>query len=299
MSDVVKNQNSVTNGAKAKGRIMKLTITTLIENHSDEERHLASEHGLSLFIEVDDYKILFDTGQSGAFLANADKLNIDLSTVQDVVISHGHYDHSGGFESLINAVGMVPKLIVGEGFFIPKYKKLSDDQYKFNGNLFDAEYIKKKQIPLRIVTEDITYLRDEIFLFKNFEQRTGFEQLNPNFYKEHNGRYLQDDFMDELVLGIITDKGLVLIVGCSHVGIINILKTIKKRIHLPIFAVIGGTHLVDADEERIRHTIDSFKEMDIRLVAVSHCTGEEGSKTIQKELKDCYIFNHTGNRIII
>ncbi len=121
---------------------MNFKITTLIENNPDENNFLLSEHGLSLYIETDEMKILFDTGQSGDFIENAEKLNVDLSDLKYVVLSHGHYDHSGGFRKLVDKVGNSYKLIVGEKFFNNKYKLIERDTYKYNGNSFDKEYIQ-------------------------------------------------------------------------------------------------------------------------------------------------------------
>lgn len=96
---------------------MSLRITTLIENNSDENNTLISEHGLSLYIEIDEIKILFDTGQSGDFIKNADKLKIDLNNLNYVILSHGHYDHSGRFRKLVENTKNSFKLIVGNRFF--------------------------------------------------------------------------------------------------------------------------------------------------------------------------------------
>ncbi|SEW44715.1 7,8-dihydropterin-6-yl-methyl-4-(beta-D-ribofuranosyl)aminobenzene 5'-phosphate synthase [[Clostridium] fimetarium] len=90
-----------------------------------------------------------------------------------------------------------------------------------------------------------------------------------------------------------------IIVGCSHIGIVNIMKTISERINIPIYAVIGGTHLIEADEVRMKKTIDAFNEMKIQLVAVSHCTGEEGICLISQEMKEQYLYNNTGKVIEI
>ena len=96
-----------------------------------------------------------------------------------------------------------------------------------------------------------------------------------------------------------TGKGLVVIVGCSHVGIVNILSSIYEKTGIPIYAVIGGTHLIEADELRMQKTIDAFRAMNIKFIAVSHCTGEEGIKRIQQEFSDEFIYNNTGNVIVI
>ena len=278
---------------------MGLTITTLIENNPDNKGQLLYEHGVSFLIETDGKRILFDTGQSGDFVQNAKVLNKDLNTLDFVIISHGHYDHSGGFRKLLDTVEKVPTIMVGEEFFQPKYKCVSDGDYKYIGNSFDAEFLSKHKIPFKKIVGTMEYLTDYLILFHHFLNRTDFEKRNRKFYIRENSSYIPDEFKDEIALGIVTKKGLVVIVGCSHVGVVNILKTISERVDMPIYAVIGGTHLIDADEVRMQKTIDALKDMKIQLVAVSHCTGEEGICCLRQELKECFLFNNTGNVIEI
>ncbi|MFA9465720.1 MAG: MBL fold metallo-hydrolase [Velocimicrobium sp.] len=276
---------------------MNVKITTLIENNPDDKGQLLYEHGLSLYIETDGVNILFDTGESGDFIKNAKYLNKDLNKLDYCIISHGHYDHSGGVEKLIREVDKFPPFIVGEEFFKPKYKTVDTLDYKFNGNSFDEGFIAKKQISLRKVKEDMIYLTDHIIVFHHFSRYTDYEKRNSRFYIKENAKYLPDYFNDEISLGIITEKGFVVIVGCSHVGIVNILKTISERVKLPIHAVIGGTHLIEADEFRMQQTIDAFKEMKLQLVAVSHCTGKEGIRLISEKMKEQFLYNNTGKVI--
>ena len=278
---------------------MDLRITTLIENNPDAQNKLCFEHGLSLLVEADGRRILFDTGQSGDFIKNAITLNQNLKDLDAVVISHGHYDHSGGFEKFVEEVGKTPQLIVGDEFFKPKYKIISENEYKFNGNSFDEEYISRNAIILKKVTEDTVYLTEHIVIFHHFKRSNDFEKMNSKFFLKENSAYIPDEFDDEISLGIVTKKGLVVIVGCSHVGVVNILITISERVKIPIYAVIGGTHLMEADQRRIRETIDALENMQIQFVAVSHCTGEEGIRWISQEFKGQYLFNNTGNVIEI
>jgi len=278
---------------------MELKITTLIENNPDDKGQLLHEHGLSLYIETDGKNILFDTGESGDFIKNSKSLNKNLDILDYCIISHGHYDHSGGVEKFISEVDKVPQFIVGEEFFKPKYKTVDVPRYKFNGNSFDEEFLIKKQIFLRKVKEDMINLTNHIIVFHHFSRYTDYEVRNSRFFIKENAEFIPDNFDDEISLGIITEKGLVVIVGCAHVGIVNILKTISKRVNIPIHAVIGGTHLIEADEFRIKKTMDAFKEMKIQLIAVSHCTGEEGIRLISEELKEQFLYNNTGKIIEI
>ena len=133
----------------------------------------------------------------------------------------------------------------------------------------------------------------------DFSIHTYYEKRNSRFYIKENDTYLPDDFDDEISLGIITQKGLVVIVGCSHIGVVNILKTISKKMDMPIYALVGGTHLIEADESRTAQTIKAFRQMDIRLLAVSHCTGKEGIRLISEQMKEQFFFNNTGKIIEI
>ena len=185
---------------------MSLKITTLIENNSDENNILLSEHGLSLYIETGEIKILFDTGKSGDFIKNAEKLKIDLSNLDYVILSHGHYDHSGGFRKLVENTKNSFKLIVGNGFFNKKYKLLESDEYKFNGNSFDEKFINMNDIYTKCIDQDSFNITEDVILFSNFERNTDFEVLNKKFYIKQNDEYMIDDFSDEIVLAIKLKK---------------------------------------------------------------------------------------------
>lgn len=274
---------------------MELQITTLIENMQDDRGELCAEHGLSLYIEFDGKKLLFDTGQTGDFLKNAEKLGKSVGAVDGMIVSHGHYDHSGGVIKMTEVLEKATPMYVGQEFFAPKYKKMEDGTYKYNGNPFDEEALSARKIILHKITEDITYLSERIVLFKNFKRTNDFEKLNPKFFIKTGEEYRQDDFRDEIALGLFTSKGLVLIVGCSHVGIVNILKHVTEKIGMPIWAVLGGTHLVEADEARLEKTNEAFRRYQVSQVAVSHCTGEQGIERMQEAFQSGFILNNTGN----
>lgn len=219
---------------------MNLKITTLIENKPDTNCELYYEHGLSLYIEADQTKILFDTGQSGAFIKNAELLKVDLNDLNYVLLSHGHYDHSGGVEKFANKFKKAYKLIVAEGFFNNKYK-ITEKGYKYNGNSFDEKFINENGISIKYIKEDIFYISENIMIFSNFTSNNDFELGNKKFFIKRGNKYTLDKFSDEIVLGIRIPKGLVVIVGCSHVGIVNILDTIMKRKGMPVYGIVGVT----------------------------------------------------------
>ncbi len=280
---------------------MSLKITTLIENMPDTEEKLAFEHGFSVLVEVDGKKILFDTGQSGSFTENAEVLGIDLSEVDAVVLSHGHYDHTGGVPALLKKLQKNTPIYIGKEFFMPKYKLLEDGSYKYNGNPFEPELLTGEDSLARVypVEADVTWISKKLVLFKNFRRVTGYEKVNPKFFVKTEQGYEQDLFVDEISLGILTEAGLVLLVGCSHVGIVNILEHVKQGLDIPVAAVLGGTHLVEAGEERLQKTVHALKEYGVKTIAVSHCTGEEGMELLEQEFHDEFVVNNTGNVLVV
>lgn len=274
---------------------MKFKMTTLVENTLGDNQLLKSEHGLSLYLETDGLRILFDTGQSDKFIKNAEQLNCNLNEVDYVIISHGHYDHSGGFVKLVEYMNPTFNLMLGNTFFRRKYKKLANGEYKFIGNTFDEAFLEENNILVRYISADVVYLTENVLIFSNFKSDNNIEKLNADLVIRENNDYMIDDFSDEIVLGIKTDKGLIIILGCSHVGVINILESIVEKTKMNIYGVIGGTHLVNADESRINKTIKFFKEMNIQWLGVSHCTGKNAEELMIKEFKEEFFYNNTGN----
>lgn len=272
-----------------------MKITTLIENNSGKRSDLHTEHGLSVYIEVDGKNILFDTGQSGNFIDNAEKLGIDLKNLDYVIISHGHYDHSGGFERLIREINPDIELYIGKGFFDKKYGFISEDNYKYIGNPFSESFLEENDIPTKYVSEDITNITENLMIFTNFNRDEDFENTDETMYIKENGNYRKDEFYDEVSLGLKTDKGLFILVGCAHPGIVNILETISERTDMKINGLIGGTHLIKEDETKINKIIEYLKEKDIKIVAACHCTGKQGETMLSQQLEENFINNNTGD----
>lgn len=266
-----------------------MKITTLIENHENKGKHLIGEHGLSLLIEADGKRILFDTGQTDAFLENAKKLKVDVRNVQTVVLSHGHYDHTGGMKALLRT-GYQGDILVGKGFFNPKYKKLPDGNWKYNGISLTQE-----DTTANIIDEPCYKISENLMIFRGFEKRNDFEKPNPHFFIKREEEFVLDEFGDEICLGIKTQKGIILVAGCSHVGIINMVQTVKKETGIKIRGIIGGTHLVEADERRLNETVEALKKEQLEFLAVSHCTGEQHMERLRREFGSRFIENITGN----
>lgn len=271
-------------------------ITTLIENKKGEHLGLQNEHGLSFFVEIDNKKILFDSGQSDNFLNNARKLDINLSQIDSVILSHGHYDHTGGIKPLIKEFGRPFSLYAHPDIFIKKYR-VENESKKFIGNGFDENWLIDNNIKINYVKEDVRRITNNAYLISNFDRVSKYEKDNPLYQVENGNDYIIDDFHDEVSMVLQTCKGLVILLGCSHVGIENIMRTVINRIGKNIYAVIGGTHLVSASLERIQETIEFIKKIDINLIGVSHCTGETAVLEFAKAFNDRYFYNCTGTTL--
>ncbi|QZY54429.1 MBL fold metallo-hydrolase [Crassaminicella profunda] len=276
---------------------MSIRITTLIENIRGEHLGLECEHGISFYIKTDDTAVLFDTGKSNKFIKNAEELGIDLTKVEHVVLSHGHYDHTGGFKYLVEKIGNSFDFHISKDFFDKKYG-FNGLAYQFLGSNFDKRYLRKNDINTEYVTDDMVEISKGIYLFSNFKQVYEYEKINPRFYKENNNKLVVDRFEDEIVVAIETNKGLLVILGCSHPGVVNILEAIINRTGKTIYGIVGGTHLVEADNQRIVHTLEYFEEKKIKLLGICHCTGERAIKELKK-FKEQFFYNSTGTSIII
>lgn len=274
-----------------------MKIIVLMEDKYVEKKGLETEHGLSVYMEVDDKKILFDTGQSGKFIDNAKRLDVDLKDLDYVLISHGHYDHSGGLKRLIEEIGPNIELFVGQGFFDEKYSLRDSGNYEYVGNPFDKSFLQEKGIKTKYVDENIIRLTENLMVFSNFNRKGEFENNNQKMFLKENGVYQIDEFLDEISIGIKTGKGLVVVVGCSHPGIVNILDTIMDRTGMKIYQVIGGTHLIEEDDDKINMVIEYLKEKDIKYVSACHCTGKQGETMLSQQLEEGFMEIKTGDII--
>lgn len=275
---------------------MAIKITTLIENSPGEHKALKAEHGISFFIEVDGHALLFDTGQTGTFIENAKQLRVDLTALEYVVLSHGHYDHSGGLRSLA-ALTTNFELIAGQGFFAEKYS-FENGRYEYLGNNFDEHYLRRNEISCRFVKQPLTELIPGVFVVTQFPRKHADEMINPRFKILQDGEMLPDPYNDEILVAIDSPKGLVVVLGCSHPGMKNMLDAASESIRRPIHAVLGGTHLVEANDQNLLKSLDYLNNGDLEFIGVSHCTGKVAMEKLATT-NSHYYHNRTGSMLIV
>lgn len=247
-----------------------------------------AEHGLSFFIRHNETTILFDTGQSEKFLANADKLKTDLSSIDHVVLSHSHYDHTDGFPHLVERLGAGTQftLNVHHNFFDPKYSS-ENGTLRYIGCGWDRQWAESQSFTTDFVEGTGATLAPGVHLVAAFERTHPLEVNNPRFVVSRDPSGSRDsleidDFRDEQSIVLETQRGLIVLVGCSHPGIMNMLDTIRSRFSAPIYAVLGGTHLIEAHGERMEEALTYLSNEGIPRLGPSHCTGEVAMKALAR-----------------
>jgi 7,8-dihydropterin-6-yl-methyl-4-(beta-D-ribofuranosyl)aminobenzene 5'-phosphate synthase len=248
----------------------KLKITVLAENTAGR-RDLLAEHGLSFLIESGRNKVLFDTGQGLALRHNTEKLNVDLKTVDAVALSHGHYDHTGGLTFALNAMNC-PRLYVHPEAFSLKYARNPDGSSREVG-MTAGNKITAGELAEIVLIEEKTEVAPGLFLTGPVPRTTDFEDTGGPFFKD-TACTIPDDLPDDQAAFIETKNGTVVILGCAHSGVINTLRYIQTlTANRPIHTVIGGMHLLHANQNRMDQTVAELRRLNIQQLIPGHCTG--------------------------
>jgi len=276
---------------------VKIRITTLSENTAGIGNFLA-EWGLSILVETNEVNILLDTGSGISASHNADILGIDLSKIDKIVLSHGHYDHTGGLRQILGKMRKEVEIIAHPDIWAAKYVHRRGEDKRYIGIPFQRQELESLGARFNLTTKP-TKITDSIMTTGEIPMVTEFEEIEPNrfFVKEDTG-WQPDKLLDDQALIINTEPGLVVLLGCSHHGVINTLYYAQQLTGVkPIHTVLGGCHLISASQERIRLTISALRELSVQKLGVSHCTGLPAAVIMAQEFGDKFFFNNTGTRI--
>lgn len=316
------------NRSKPLVSVDKIEIVTLMDNYSDillqssgpvtrpplatgEEiptDTLLAEHGLSqlvrLYCREETHSILLDTGYSPVGVPhNLEILKIDLKEIEAIVLSHGHMDHTGSLHPILESLDrQIPLVVHPEAFHSPRYldmgagKKILFPRTLDRGDLvaLGAEITESKA--------PVSLCNNRLLVTGEVERTTAFEKGMPNAFLSRDGKEAPDSILDDQSLVIhLKGKGLVVISGCAHAGIVNTVNFARKITGIEkIYGVIGGFHLSGpAFEPIIEDTIEEFKKMDLKMIVPMHCTGWKAIERFRKEFPSSFVLNSVGSKFTL
>jgi 7,8-dihydropterin-6-yl-methyl-4-(beta-D-ribofuranosyl)aminobenzene 5'-phosphate synthase len=267
---------------------MKLTV--LVDNNTLIDRYLVGEPGLSYYIEADGKKILFDVGYSDIFISNSKKLGLNILDIDYLVLSHGHLDHTWGLEPLVKRFTeevfesrkvRKPKLVGHKEVFLSK-TFTGEDEF---GTIIDSN--KVFRYFENNLTNDPFYITDNLVFLGQIPRNNDFEgKTQIGFVVNEKGIKKPDFNIDDSALCYKSEHGLIIMTGCSHSGICNIIEYAKELLNENrILDVIGGFHLQDPDEYQLKKTVEYFFNQNITVSHPCHCTDLKSKFELSKVME--------------
>ncbi|MGM0470849.1 MAG: MBL fold metallo-hydrolase [Bacillota bacterium] len=256
-----------------------MKIKLIVENRVGGSDLLA-EHGLAYLITYHDKQYLLDTGQGMVLLNNLKQLGISVDQLDGILLSHGHYDHTNGLQDILSYQPQISVYGHPE-LFTPKYSQ-TDNKLKFSGIDISREEIEN----FTPITE-LTAVEEALYLTGEIPRKNKQETIPPKFKKDLAGEIKPDNFIDDQSLVLKTDTGLVILLSCTHAGVINTLDYIQKEFSgQRIRTIMGGMHLVNASLNRIEETIEYLAALEFEQLVPLHCTGTTAVKMMIKRFNE-------------
>ncbi len=261
-----------------------MKIITLIENLVYTQG-LVAEHGLSVYIETSNRKILFDTGQSGLFIQNAQTLGINVEDIDGVVLSHGHYDHTGGLYPFLE-INKKAKVYAKRELFDPKCR----NNKTFIGTLKNEESLNNRLVYI----DEVTELCEGVFIMPSIPLKHSIDTHFDGLLKVKENEIIPDEFDDELYIALVENNLVNIISACSHRGITNICEASIHHFNLPVGSIVGGFHLKNCTIQQYNHLTHYFQKLQPKSLGVCHCTGIEKYADLLRDCEVPVFYNYTG-----
>jgi 7,8-dihydropterin-6-yl-methyl-4-(beta-D-ribofuranosyl)aminobenzene 5'-phosphate synthase len=268
---------------------------------------ILAEHGFSAVVTItkenEPRRILFDFGFSEHGAAfNADALGVGLSTVEAAILSHGHMDHFGGLVPLVEKTGRKGMELVLHPSALrrPRYIKVTEE-FKLCLPPLTAEGLEDVGVTVVEAKESRLLLDGALLYLGEIPKRTEFEKGFPRMFYEDDGVEKWDPIEDDTaIVANVRGKGLVILSGCAHAGIINTVKYAQEVTGVDsVHVVMGGFHLTGADfEPIIDPTVEALKDLNPEYVVPTHCTGRKAIMSIEKEMPEQFLLNMSGTRMV-
>jgi 7,8-dihydropterin-6-yl-methyl-4-(beta-D-ribofuranosyl)aminobenzene 5'-phosphate synthase len=248
-----------------------LRIRVLVDNTVRRPGALG-EHGLAFWVEADGRRILFDTGQGHALPHNARQLGVSLSEADAIVISHGHYDHTGGLNDVLQAHGQAMVYLHPAALQRKYHREKAPPHRDIATPGLDEEALRRRARQV-VWTRRPAQLADGVYLTGEIPRRTDYEDVGGDFYLDPSCQ-APDPLLDDQALYVETRSGLVVILGCAHAGVVNTLNYIAELTgQQQVHAVLGGMHLVRAGPHRLEATAAALRRLGVAHIGTGHCTG--------------------------
>lgn len=273
---------------------MAIRLTILCENSVARPFGLLGEHGFACYLETPQGNYLFDTGQGQTLMPNARYLKKDLAAIKALLISHGHYDHTGGLPQLLEVSGCLD-IYAHPDIFVNRYWNI-EGQTHYLGIPYRREYLECLGANFELHRE-LVEIGPGVFLTGEIPRCSAFEKGDIQQWAVSETGEIQkpDPLHDDLSMVVVSSKGLIVVLGCAHAGLVNIIEYVTQQFpEKNIYAVVGGTHLGFADNDQFEETLRVLDQYQIEKVGVSHCTGLPKAALLAGQLGERFFFGNVG-----